>query len=110
MMIASFSRAMESKDYVALSNCFSENCRLFDYCPSCIGQENFYIHGKKAIDMFYHNRFILRGYKVVDPLISDERTVNFYGFYDGRIIHALATIEAYDPKTGLIREMIIRPA
>ena len=40
MMIWDYINAMENKDYVALSKCFSENCRLFDYCPGNIGQEN----------------------------------------------------------------------
>ena len=110
MMIADFSRAMENKDYVALSKCFAGNCRMFDYCPNVIGKESHYIHGNLAVEMFYHNRFVLGGFKVLDPQIMDERSVNFYGVYNGSIIHALATIEAYDPKTGLIREMIVRPA
>lgn len=110
MMIADFARAMESRDFVALSNCFATNCRMFDLCPSTVGRENGYIHGKHAIEMFYHNRFVLRGFHIIDPQIMDERSVNFYGVYGGSIIHALATIEAYDPKTGLIKEMIIRPA
>ena len=109
MMIADFSRAMENKDHKALSDCFAEQCRLFDYCPAGVGKENFYIYGKRAVDMFYHNKFILRGLKIYDPVIVDERTVNFYCNYGG-IIHAVATIEAYDPKTGLIKELVIRPA
>lgn len=110
MMIADFSRAMEEKDYRALAGCFAEQCRLFDYCPAGVGKENFYIYGKKAVDMFYHNKFILGGLHVADPVIVDERTVNFYCNYGGIIIHAQATIEAYDAKTGLIKEMVIRPA
>ena len=110
MVIADFSKAMENKDYVALSKCFSEQCRLFDYCPAGVGKENFYIYGCKAVDMFYHNKFILGGLRVVDPVIVDERTVNFYCSYGGVIIHAVATIETYDPKNGLIKEMVIRPA
>ena len=110
MMIWDYINAMENKDYVALSKCFSENCRLFDYCPGNIGQENFFIYGQRAIDMFYHNKFVLGGLSIVDPFIVDERTVNFYVTYGGVILHAVATIESYDHKTGLIQEMVIRPA
>lgn len=110
MMIADFSRAMENKDYKALSECFAEQCRLFDYCPAGTGEENFYIYGKRAVDMFYHNKFVLGGLSVKDPVIVDERTVNYYCIYGGVIIHAVATIESYDPKTGLIKELVIRPA
>lgn len=110
MIIKQFSDAMVSKDYIALSMCFDNMCRLFDYCPAGIGKENFYIYGRTAVDMFYHNKFILGGLSVFDPVIVDERTVNFYVSYNGTIIHAVASIEAYDPKSGLIREMVIRPA
>jgi hypothetical protein len=110
MIIADYAHAMENKDYVALSNCFADYCRLFDYCPGGMGRENFYIYGRKAVDMFYHNKFILGGLSVMDPVIVDERTVNFYVNYGGAIVHALASIEAYDPKSGLIKEMVIRPA
>lgn len=110
MMIVDYSRAMVNKDYVALSDCFAEQCRLFDYCPAGVGKENFYIYGSKSVDMFYHNKFVLGGLTIVDPVIVDERTVNFYCNYGGIIIHAVASIEAYDPKSGLIREMVIRPA
>lgn len=110
MVIADFAHAMESKNYAALSGCFADNCRLFDYCPAGAGKENFYIYGRRAVDMFYHNKFILGGLSVQDPLIVNERTVNFYISYGGVVIHAVASIESYDPKSGLIKEMVIRPA
>lgn len=110
MVIADYAHAMEKKDYIALSNCFAAQCRLFDYCPAGIGRENFYIYGRKAVDMFYHNQFVLGGLTVLDPVIVDERTVNYYCSYGGVVIHAVASIEAYDSKSGLIREMVIRPA
>ena len=110
MIIADFRDALLNKDYKALSECFSSHCRLFDYCPAVADQNNYYINGRQAIDMFYHNKFILGGYSIEDPLITDERTLNFYGRYSGVIIHGQATIESYDPETGLIKEMVIRPA
>lgn len=110
MMIADYSRAMVNKDYAALSQCFSEQCRLFDYCPSGAGEENYFIYGKRAVDMFYHNKFVLGGLSIQDPLIVDERTLNFYCNYGGVVIHAVASIESYDPRSGLIKEMVIRPA
>ena len=110
MIIADYKRAMETKNYKALSECFDEHCRLFDYCPAGAGQENFYIYGKQAIDMFYHNKFILGGLSVMDPQIKSERIVDFYENFGGVIIHAVATIEGYDKYSGLINEMVIRPA
>lgn len=110
MLIADFSRAMEQKDYVALSRCFSSQSFLFDYCPSAAGKENYHIYGNKAIEMFYHNKFVLGGLQISDPLITNERTVNYFCSYGGTIIHVQATIELYDQESGLIKEMIIRPA
>lgn len=110
MMIKDFADAMVNKDYVALSECFCDQSRLMDYCPAGKGQSNFFVYGDKAINMFYHNRFVLGGYAVYDPEIVNERTVNFYATYGGIILHAVASIEEYDKKTGLIQELVIRPA
>ena len=110
MIIADFKKAIETKDYKALSECFADRCRLFDYTPAGVGQNNFYIFGKAAVDMFYHNKFILGGLSFKDPRIISERSVDFYGTYGGVIIHAVATIEGFDSESGLISEMVIRPA
>ncbi len=110
MMIKDFIDAMVSKDYKALSQCFCDQSRMFDYCPAARGLSNYYVYGSRAIDMFYHNKFFLGGYTIYDPEIVDERTVNFYASYSGGILHAVASIEAYDKKTGLIKELVIRPA
>lgn len=110
MVIADYKKAMLNKDYKALSECFAKKCSLFDYCPAGAGKEDFFIYGREAIDMFYHNQFILCGLSILDPQIVNERTLNFYGNYGGVIIHAVATIESYDPDSGLISEMVIRPA
>lgn len=110
MMIKNFIDAMVNKDHVALSQCFCDQSRMFDYCPSGRGLSNYFVYGSRAIDMFYHNKFFLGGYAIYDPEIVDERTVNFYASYGGAILHAVASIEAYDKKTGLIKELIIRPA
>ena len=110
MIIADFIRAMEAKDYTGMSRCFSDNCRLFDYCPASTGQDNSFIYGPRAVNMFYHNKFVLGGLSIKDPMIVDERTVNFYANYGGPIVHVVANIESYDPKSGHIKEMVIRPA
>ena len=110
MIVNEFVTALQNKDHVALSRCFTEECRLFDYCPASTGQDNSFIYGPRAVDMFYHNKFILGGLSIQDPMIVDERTVNYYASYGGPIVHVIATIESYDPKSGLIKEMVIRPA
>ena len=60
--------------------------------------------------MFYHNKFVLGGLSIHDPHIVDERTVNYYASYGGPLIHVIASIESYDPQSGFIKEMVIRPA
>lgn len=110
MIIADFVRALQAKDHKAMAACFADECRLFDYYPLRIKNENYYIYGRWAVEMFYHNKFVLGGLSVLDPRIVDERTVNLYINYGGQVNHALATIESYDPVSGLIRELVIRPA
>lgn len=115
MVINDFVNAMQNKDTKALSECFSEWCRLFDYCPSLVGRENSFTYGKHAIDMLYRNQFVLGGYTMRDPQIIDDRTVNFYADYGGTIIHAVAQIEnctelSCSLDNSLIHEMVIRPA
>lgn len=110
MMIQSYVSAMKKKDYDALAQCFSDKCSLFDYCPAVVGKDNAFLYGKRAVDMYYHNKFILGGQSIHDPMIVDDRTVNLYMSYAGAIVHCKATIESYDPSSGLIKEMVIRPA
>ena len=100
---------------LALSQCFTEECRLFDYCPSLVGRESAFIYGKRAIDMYYHNAFVLGGFSIMDPRVVDDRTVNFYANYRGTVIHALAQIEnctdgVCSLDNSLIQELVIRPA
>ena len=110
MMIHDFVTALTSKDFVRLSKCFSEDCRLVDYGPACVGKENSFIYGQNAVNMFYHNKFVLGSHAVQSPLINSERSVNFYTDYgNNSIAHVVATIETYDASSGLIKEMVIRP-
>ena len=109
MMIWDYINAMENKDYVALSKCFSENCRLFDYCPGNIGQENFFIYGQRAIDMFYHNRFLFRHFRITDARIVSDTQAYYYAVYDGYHVRALATITEFS-SDGLIERLVVRPA
>ncbi len=109
-MIDSYIKALQAKDYQALSACFSEFCRTFDYCPQSVGRENAYVFGRRGVEMFYHNQFILGGYSIIDPRVLDDGSVDFYANYRGVIIHAIATVESANEETGLIEELVIRPA
>ena len=110
MLIADVVNALVKKDHVALSECLTDKCRMFDYCPMYIEKENFHIYGSCAVEMFYHNQFVLRGLEAYDPVIDDERTANLYISYGGTIIHAKVMIEKYSPVDGKIMELMIRPA
>lgn len=115
MIIEDFVGALAAKDHQALAACFTEQCRLFDYCPSLVKRENAFIYGRCAVDMYYHNAFVLGGYSISDPRVIDERTANFYANYQGTLIHAIAQIEncsdgACSLDNSLIREIVIRPA
>ncbi len=110
MLISDFANAMVKRDYIGLSKCFADESRCFDYCPGYAGKENYHVYGRRAIEMFYHNKFIIQNLYAMDPVIQDERNVNLYISYGGIIIHAVATILNYDPQNGLIQELVIRPA
>ena len=110
MIINDFIAALQNKDHKALAECFVEGSRLFDYCPSLVGKSNSFVYGRRAIDMFFHNQFVLGGFSILDPHMVNSRTVNFYANYRGTIIHALAQIENVNDEAGLIQELLIRPA
>ncbi|BAK44044.1 hypothetical protein [Eggerthella sp. YY7918] len=115
MVINDFVAAMQNKDHRALAECFTEECRLFDYCPSVVSRQISFLYGRNAIEMFFHNKFTFGGFGMRDPRIVNERTVNFYADYNGTIIHALAQIENCSDGTcslddSLIEELVIRPA
>ena len=115
MVINDFVTAMQGKDHKGLEACFTEACRLVDYCPSMVKRQNTFLYGRNAIEMSFHNKFMFGGFTMRDPRIVNERTVNFYADYNGTIIHALAQIENCNDGVcslddSLIKELVIRPA
>lgn len=115
MVIEDFVDAMVKKDHKALATCFTEECRLVDYCPSLVKGQNTFLYGKNSIEMFFHNKFTFGGFSMSDPRITNPNTVNFYARYNGTIIHAIAQIENCNDGVcslddSLIRELVIRPA
>lgn len=115
MIINDFVDAMLAKDHEALAACFTEECRLVDYCPSLVMRESAFLYGRNAIEMFLHNKFTFGGFGMLDPRIINEHTVNFYANYNGTMIHALAQIENCNDgvcnlNDSRIQELVIRPA
>lgn len=110
MILADLVQAMEHKDYAALSDCFTEEALLFDYCPSLRGKDCFFLCGRPAIEMFYRNQFILGGLAIQAACVESDRSARFYLSYGHDSACAQATIEDLDDETGLIHKLLIRPA
>lgn len=110
MVLADLAQAMERKDYMALSKCFTEDAQLFDYCPALAGKDSFHVCGRRAIEMFYHNRFFLGGLAVRSAQVESDREASLYISYGQDARYAVATIEDLDAEGGLIRKLAIRPA
>ena len=76
MVINDFVTAMQGKDHKGLAACFTEDCRLVDYCPSMVKRQNTFLYGRNAIEMSFHNKFMFGGFTMRDPRIVNERTVS----------------------------------
>ncbi len=108
-MIEKALKALTAKDYETFAACFSEDCKYFDYCPSCNGKDNYFVYGSAGIEMFFRNRFTFETLIVSDPVIEDEKTASFFGAYDGPYIFARFRIEEFDA-AGLIKKAIVHPS
>jgi hypothetical protein len=101
--------ALERKDPEGFAACFSEDGRLFDYCPSLNGSDSYFSYGNACIELFYRNRFYFDHLVVSCPLVEDENTASYFGAYDGPYIFARFRIEVID-ENGLIRRAVVHPA
>lgn len=107
-MIKKALMALENKDYETFAACFSEDCKYFDYCPSCNGKDNYFIYGRACIEMFFRNRFTFEHFMMSDPVVEDEKTASFFGAYDGPYVFARFSVEEYDA-AGLIKKAVVHP-
>ena len=110
MILNDLAQALEHKDYVALSKCFAFNSQLFDYCPALLGKKSFHVCGRPAIEMFYRNRFILGGLSIRNIQIHGDDSLNLFISYGRDTICADVRVEDYEPESGLIKKLVIRPA
>ena len=101
--------ALERKDSEGFAACFAEDGRLFDYCPSCNGSDNYFSYGSAGIGLFYGNRFYFERLIVSCPHVENENTASYFGSYDGPYVFARFQIEAFD-ENGLIKKAVIHPA
>ena len=115
-MIQKVIDAMQAGDYVALSECFAPNGRLFDYCPVSKGSSvrsyhvcNFFVYGRQAIEMFFHNKFYFHTISISDPVINDDLSADYFVSYGGEYVYARAQIESLS-EDGLIQDLVVRLA
>ncbi len=106
-MINQYIDAMVAQDHMALATCFSERCRLFDYCPGENNMQNFHVCGRTAVEMFFLNKFFFNIIRVSDPVITDENTADYFVAYGDQYRHVQAKIEAMED--GKIAVLTVRP-
>ena len=108
-MINKVMTALTNKDFKGLAECFSKDCRYFDYCPSLGGKENYFVYGKEAVEMFFRNKFVHRHFEASSAVVENESCASFFGSYDAPFVYAGVRIEAFDDD-GLIEKLVVSPA
>ena len=98
-----------TKYALALSKLFSPTAIFVDHCPRDAGKPLVSTYGPEAIDMFYHNRFLFRHFRITDARIVSDTQAYYYAVYDGYHVRALATITEFS-SDGLIERLVVRPA
>ena len=108
-LIRQYVDALLDQDALALSKLFSPTAIFVDHCPRDAGKPLVSTYGPEAIDMFYHNRFLFRHFRITDARIVSDTQAYYYAVYDGYHARALATITEFS-SDGLIERLVVRPA
>lgn len=108
-MIKRILKALEAQDYRGLADCFSVDCRYFDYCPSLNGEENYFVYGREAVEMFFRNRFVHKHFEIGSPREEGPECGTFFGSYDAPYVYARIRIEETD-SDGLVKKLVVSPA
>ncbi|MBQ8830580.1 MAG: nuclear transport factor 2 family protein [Oscillospiraceae bacterium] len=108
-MINKLLKALHEKDYFGLAACFAPNCKYYDYCPSLNGHENYFVHGREMVEMFFRNRFVHNHFEIASPRAESETEGTFFGSYDAPFVYARLRIEGTD-ENGLITKLVISAA
>lgn len=105
-MIDKVLNALETKDYRALAQCFSDNGKLFDYGPSCNGLDNYFCYGKDHIEMFYRNRFVHDHVRIGQARKESETRGSYFASYDGPYVYVRFEIEGVDSDGKILKAII----
>ena len=108
-MINKVLKALKEKDYVGLAQCFSKDCKYSDYCPSLNGKQNYFVHGREGVEMFFRNRFVFDHFEIGSTRAESETEGTFFGYYDAPYVYARLRIEGFD-EDGLITKLVISAA
>lgn len=109
-MIDELIDCIKTKDYKSLASLFENDRHVeyIDYCPSCVGYDNFYIYGNNAIEMFFRNKFYNNTFYIAEEQKIDNCSATFFGCYNDRFCYCRITIENYTQE-GKIVKAVVRP-
>ena len=108
MVIEKVVESLIAKDFKGFSNCFTADAQIDDICLEYVGKPNWCTCGKCAIEMFYHNKFVLGGFSAREGAVVNESKATIITNYRGKDVVAKIRISLND--NGLIDKMIIKPA
>jgi hypothetical protein len=108
-MLKNILDAFISKNSEELASFFSEDCVYFDYCPSSVGRQNYYLYGRDGLEMFFRNRFASGQFEIGSPKVEGPDTASFFGAYYGPYVFARIRIEEFGDD-GLVRKAVVHPA
>lgn len=99
---------MEHKNFTGLSELFSENGSIIDYCAGGPSQREYHVYGQEAISMFFRNRFTFGRCSIAEAEVVNDTQAEFVANYDGYFIMAIATVRRLDAD-GKIERLTVRP-
>lgn len=108
-MIHRILSALESQDYLTLSQCFARDGQYIDYCPGLNGDQNYFVYGREAIEMFFRNRFVNMRFVVGSVRAESASEGTYFGSYHAPYVYARVRIEKTDD-SGLVEKLVVTPA
>lgn len=106
--IERYVEAMENKDFAGLSELFTKDGMLCDYCSNSSSQREYHIYGREAINMFFRNKFSFRQYSISEAEVVNDTQAEFIANFGGYNIMAIATVREVQDD-GAIKRLTVRP-